>query len=185
MQLKKLLTLIARLIIGIFAFAYPFVVFFALRNDVAVKFIGLFLLAVIVVSFVRHRNKILLGLGLILCSLILFFNQDIFLKIYPVLMNCSIFAIFALSLQKTPLITQYAKRMNYDLNAKVIKYTRNATIAWAIFMGCNSLISLVTVFLSNKIWVLYNGFISYILIGIMMIGEYITRKWILHVESDK
>jgi uncharacterized membrane protein len=75
--------------------------------------------------------------------------------------------------------------MHHDLTDQEIKYTKNATLAWAIFMACNTIISFITLFLPMKIWVLYNGFISYILIGVMMISEYITRKWVLRVQSNK
>ena len=63
-----------------------------------------------------------------------------------------------------------------NLDKNQLTYTRKATVVWAIFMFFNTVISLITVFLSTKIWVLYNGFISYILIGIMMTTEYIIRK---------
>ncbi len=185
MQLKRLLTLIIKIIISAFVIAYPFVVFFAFENGVAFRFIGLFLLAIVALSFIRNNNKVLFGLGLILCLLIMTFNTDIFLRLYPVLMNGAICAIFALSLNKTPLITKYALKMHHDLTDQEIKYTKNATLAWAIFMACNTIISFITLFLPMKIWVLYNGFISYILISVMMISEYITRKWVLRVQSNK
>ena len=181
MQLKKLLTPIIKIIIGALIIAYPFVVFFALRTGVAVRFVGLFLLAVVIMSFLRNKNRVLFGIGLLASFLIFIFNQDFFLKIYPVLMNGAICAMFAISLKGTPLITKYAKKMKYDLDADGIKYTKNATLAWAVFMACNTLISLATVFMPTNIWVLYNGFISYVLIGSMIIGEYVLRKWVLRV----
>ncbi|MBR0212160.1 MAG: hypothetical protein IJQ55_01000, partial [Alphaproteobacteria bacterium] len=98
------------------------------------KFIGLILLMAVVFSFVRNKNKYMFMLGLLLCFLVIFFNQEIFFKLYPVLMNASVCAIFALSLKKTPLITQFAKKMcNKPLNNNQITYTKHATIAWAVF----------------------------------------------------
>ncbi len=177
MQLKKSLMLVTRILSGAFAVIYPFVVFYALQQNVAFKFIGLILLLMVAFYFIINKNKILFVLGLILCFCIISFNQEIFLKLYPVLMNISICAIFALSLLKTPVITQFAQKMHKrQLNQKEKIYTRHVTVAWAVFMLCNTIISLVTVFLSNKIWVLYNGLISYILIGLMMLTEYIIRK---------
>ena len=185
MQLKKLLPPIIKIFIGALIVAYPFVVFFAFKTGVAVKFIGLFLLAIVILSFLRNKNRFLFGIGLFICFLILCFNQDIFIKIYPVLMNGAVCAMFALSLNKTPLITQYAQKMHQNLDERGTKYTKNVTLAWAVFMACNTLISLATVFMPMNIWVLYNGFISYILIGTMMVGEYILRKWVLRVQSNK
>ena len=177
MQLKKLLTQITKILIGIFVIAYPFMVFYALQQNVAIRFIGLVLLMVVIFSFMRNKNKYMLISGLFLCFLIILFNQEIFLKFYPVLMNTAVCTIFTLSLKKTPLITQFAQKMQKEpLNQEKLNYTRKATKAWAIFMFMNTVASLITVFLSDEIWAIYNGFISYILIGTMMLSEYIIRK---------
>ena len=177
MQLKKLLTIITKIFLGLFIIAYPFMIFYALQQNIAVKFIGIILLMAIVSSFIRNKNRYIFVSGLILCFFVVFFNQEIFLKLYPVLMNASVCAIFTLSLRKTPIITQFAQKMRKPpLDDEKIIYTRRATKAWAIFMFINMIISLTTVFLPNEIWVLYNGFISYVLIGIMMLSEYIIRK---------
>jgi len=177
MQLKKLLTIITKILFSIFVIAYPFMIFYALQQNIAVKFIGIILLMAVMFSFLRNKNKYIFVIGLILCFFGVFFNQEIFLKLYPVLMNASVCGIFALSLRKTPLITQFAQKMQKTpLYEYKLNYTKRATIAWAIFMFANTIISLITVFLSNEIWTLYNGFISYVLIGIMMLSEYIVRK---------
>ncbi len=185
MQLKKLLTLTAKIIFGGFAIAYPFIVFWALKKDIAIKFIGLVLLMSVIFSWTRSKNTILFILGLLLCSSIIFFNQEIFLKLYPVLMNAGVFALFALSLRKTPLVTQFAEKIHKTLDEQTINYTYRATYAWAIVMGINTIASLITVFLSDEIWVLYNGLISYIIIGATMLIEYIVRKKVSHDKSDK
>ena len=177
MQLKKLLTIITKIISSVIIVIYPFIIFYALKQNIAVRFLGLVLLAMIIVSFLRNKNTYLFVLGLTLALLVILFNQDIFLKFYPVLMNSAICAIFALSLRKTPLITQIAQKMQKTpLNKKTVEYTQKVTYAWTIFMFVNAINSLITVFLSNEIWALYNGFISYILIGTMMLVEYIIRK---------
>ena len=92
-------------------------------------------------------------------------------------MNAGIFSVFALSLKKVPLVTQIARKMTKgNLDDDQLAYTRLATIAWAIFMFCNTIASLITIFLPYEIWAIYNGFIAYILIGIMMAAEYTIRK---------
>ena len=177
MQLKKSLTIITKILLGIFVVIYPFVIFYALQQNIAIKFMGLVLLAVVIFSFLRNKNTYMFTAGLTLCFLIMLFNQEIFLKLYPVLMNACMCAIFALSLNKKPLITKFAEKLqSRPLNKHEVQYTTKATIAWVIFMAINTVVSFITVFLSNQIWVWYNGLISYILIGTMMLGEYIVRK---------
>ena len=179
MQLKKSLTIITRLIFGAFIVIYPFAVFWALNRGIAIRFIGLFVLAIVCASYIRNKNRIMFLFGTIIGFLILLSNHDLFVKLYPVLMNAGMCATFAISLTKTPLITMLAQKTQKKLNTKEKEYTRNLTLVWAVFMGINTVISLITVFLSNEIWVLYNGLISYILIGCMMGGEYIFRKILL------
>ena len=111
MQLKKLLTIITKIFFSVFVIAYPFVIFYTLQQNIAMKFIGLILLMAVVFSFVRNKNKYMFMLGLLLCFLVIFFNQEIFLKFYPVLMNAGVCSVFALSLRKTPVITQIAQKM--------------------------------------------------------------------------
>lgn len=185
MQLKKLLTQITKIIFGVFAVAYPFIVFWALKKDIALKFIGFVLLLSVIFSWTRSKNTILFILGLLLCLSIIFFNQEIFVKLYPVLMNTGVFALFAVSLKKTPLVTKFAEKMHKTMDEATIKYTRNATYAWAIVMGCNAVVSFITIFLSDEIWTLYNGLVSYMVIGTTMLIEYIIRKKVFHDKSDK
>ena len=51
--------------------------------------------------------------------------------------------------------------------------------------GALAVISCVTIFLSDEIWVLFNGLISYILIAIMMGIELLVRKKIAYVHRNK
>ena len=176
MLLKKSLIKIIK-IFGIgFTFLYPFAVFFALQRHITIRFFALLLVITAGVTFVRNKNiwifvcVLLFGIGLIV------FKDTIFLKLYPVLMNISVCLMFALSLRDTPLIEKFAKQFGYKLDEKQQKYTKQATHAWALFMFCLAVISFVTVFLSDEIWVRFNRLISYVLIGTMMFIEFIIRK---------
>ena len=185
MLLKKSLIKIIK-ILGIgFTILYPFIVFLALKKHVVVRFLGLLLLAAAGISFIRHKNiwificVLLFGAGLIV------FNDDIFLKLYPVLMNTSVCLMFALSLRDTPLVEKIAKKIGYSLDTQQKEYTRHVTCAWAIFMFLLAIVSFITVFLSDETWVLFNGLISYILIAIMMGVEFLVRKRFMNVRGNK
>ena len=161
--------------------AYPFVVLFALKERFSILFLGMFLALVVLLSFFYHRNKFLLGAGIVLCVLLFSCNNEIVLKFYPVLMNFGIWLMFASSLRNQPLLTKFAKKMGKDLSPCVISYTRHATLAWTIFMAVCTIVSAITVFCSDFIWGIYNGLISYCLIGMMMLVEYIVRKRVVRV----
>ena len=115
---------------------------------------------------------------LIMLFIIIVFHctQCNLLKYYPVLINCGLFLLFFISsFMKETIIQRFAKLMEPDIKPKELEYTRKLTYCWAIFTFCNFMISLYTVFLSEKIWALYNGCISYILVGGFFAIEYIIR----------
>lgn len=155
---------------------YPFLIFFALTHNISLKLISLIFLGVILLNYQRSRNKILLCIGMLMCCLLYCYKYTIFLKIYPVIMNFSIFVAFASSLKKKPLITVFAEKMKVRMTKEKLVYTRKVTKAWAYFMFVLSIFSLATVFMSDFVWMFFNGFISYVLIGCMFCVEWLIRK---------
>ncbi len=185
LQLKK--SLMKRIkpfyiLVGIILLSYPFIVFIALQQHISLRLMAFFLLGMALLNFVQTKQKLILLLICILSCLLFCFNNALFLKLYPVLMNALVGFSFAFSLYKTPLITVFAQKIGHTLSPKAIEYTRKATIAWTFFIFFNMFLSLTTVFMSDFVWSLYNGFISYLLIGMMFMGEYIVRKRRQHVN---
>ncbi|CDE89654.1 MAG: hypothetical protein BHW55_01685 [Candidatus Melainabacteria bacterium 35_41] len=115
---------------------------------------------------------------LITIFVIVFFHYSriYVLKFYPVITNSFIFIVFFSSLFcKETVIQKIAKKMDGELTDFSRNYTRNLTYVWCIFLFINLSISILTVFLPAKIWILYNGCISYIAIGLLFGVEYIVR----------
>ncbi|MGN0006216.1 MAG: hypothetical protein ACI37Z_09655 [Candidatus Gastranaerophilaceae bacterium] len=99
------------------------------------------------------------------------------LKIYPSLMNFLFFVIFFVSLfSEETVIQRIARKMDGKLEEPVLTYTKNLTYIWVIFLFVNFLISVISMFLSDNFWLLYNGVISYLLVGMMFVVEYPIRK---------
>ena len=108
--------------------------------------------------------------------IIFYFKRFFIIKIYPPTMNLFIFLIFFSSMFCNETIIQKMARMwEGNLEEKALIYTRKLTGIWCIFLFFNFLISLTTVFMSDKIWFIYNGFISYFLVGSLFIIEYCYR----------
>ena len=86
--------------------------------------------------------------------------------------------IFATTLIKPPsMIERFARLAEPDLPETGVVWTRKVTVVWCVFFALNALIALATVlFAPMKIWVLYNGVISYVLMGMLMLGEFLLRK---------
>ena len=121
-----------------------------------------------------------------ICVVMFFHYSKIYaLKLYPVIVNSFIFCVFFCSLFcEETVIQKIAKKMDGKLTDFSRKYTRNLTYVWCIFLFVNLLISIATVFMSAKIWELYNACISYLALGIMFGVEYIVRI-ILRAKYDK
>ena len=112
-----------------------------------------------------------------LCVVFLFhLKRIVFLKFYPPICNFFIFIVFFSSLfSKETIIQKFARAFGDKLEKSAWIYTRNLTYVWCIFLFFNFLISLWTIFLSDNIWIIYNGFVSYILIALLFGVEYIIR----------
>ena len=155
---------------------YPFAVFWSLERHLSMRFMVVILGIGVTAGFLKHGKKTVLLLGVLLCTALYVFNDIMFLKLYPVMMNALMCAAFWSSLYKKPLITVFAEKMHCVLDDDGLAYTRKVTVAWTAFMAANTVLSMVSVFLSDWLWTLYNGLISYILIGIMIVGEYLIRQ---------
>lgn len=126
------------------------------------------------------KNKKLLSLLPFLftiCLVVLFyFKRFVVIKFYPPIMNFSFFVLFFSSLfMKETIIQKMARVMKPDLEEIELKYTRNLTYVWCVCLFLNFSVSVLTIFLSDKIWLFYNGFLSYFFIGTIFIVEYIVR----------
>ncbi|WP_286303651.1 hypothetical protein [Methylophaga marina] len=70
----------------------------------------------------------------LLVSLVLFSETSTALKLYPVMINLSLFTVFVMSLYaKESVVEKLAKLREPDLPAEGIAYTRKVTIAWSVF----------------------------------------------------
>lgn len=155
---------------------YPALVAGALLYEVPISVCPLLLVFVAGTTAFGAKIRGVWIIALILAAALFFTAEPIFLKLYPVLMNTAVAGIFFSSLFKKPLIAVFAEKMGYVLDDAGHAYTHKATIAWGIFMSANALVSLGTVFTHLHFWAIYNGGISYLLIGLMMLGEYCVRR---------
>lgn len=122
----------------------------------------------------------------ILCFI---FNEKIFLKLYSVVISLTLLFIFASSLIFKPnIIFRFATLADRSIKGsnfekKVEAYCRKVTVTWCIFFVINGSIAAYTALhdfgsddLNDKIWSIYNGGISYVLMGLLFTVEFIIRK---------
>lgn len=108
----------------------------------------------------------------------LFAGDPAALYYYPVLINLLLLALFAASLIHPPSIIERLARLSEpDLPPEGQRYTKRVTLVWCVFFTLNAAASLATVLSgSAELWLLYNGFIAYILMGLLFAGEYLVRR---------
>lgn len=113
----------------------------------------------------------------ILVIFLFYFKRLVFFKFYPPFCNFFFFIVFFTSLfTKETAIQKIAKKIEGNLSDNLKNYTRKLTYVWCCFTFINFIISLLSCFISDKIWLLYNGFISYALMATLFLGELIYRK---------
>jgi len=162
------------------ALAYPFAVFLALSKGVSPKALSLLLVLTALLQFNAQKLKPLrnafLACAALLVSGLWFYSDDIFLKLYPVLISLSLLAVFAFSLKSPPSVAErFARLRHTDLPPRAIAYCKKVTLMWCCFFVINATIAFYTIFLSARAWMFYNGLMSYMLIGLIMAGEFVFR----------
>src|SRR5258706_7958258 len=105
-------------------------------------------------------------------------NVALPLKLYPVVVNLALLAVFAFSLVSPPsVIERLARLREPDLPPQAVRYTVQVTRVWCGFFTCNGLAALATaLWASDATWALYNGLIAYLLIGLLFAGEWLVRR---------
>jgi uncharacterized membrane protein len=100
---------------------------------------------------------------------------------YPVLVNAVLLAVFAWSVFHPPTVVErIARATKRDLPPQAVPYLRRVTIAWSIFFVCNGAAALFTATeTSFETWTLYNGFLAYVLIGLMFGAELLARQRVM------
>lgn len=119
-----------------------------------------------------------LGSTAMLVIVVIWANVSLPLKLYPVLVNATLFTVFAYSLIVPPTVVERMARLREpELPAQAVAYTRRVTQVWCGFFIVNGIVALFTaLYASSAVWWFYNGFLAYVLIGVLFAGEYCVRR---------
>lgn len=175
-----------QIVTAIVFIAYPFAIYFGITHW-GLSVIAPLVLVVFVLRLVLVQGKLremawllksvaLIGGLLALASWGL--KQTHWLLYYPVVVSLALLLFFAYSLfNPPPIIERLARLTEPELPPKAIVYTRRVTQIWCVFFLVNGSIALFTCLAGDiKLWTLYNGAISYLLIGILMSVEWLIRQ---------
>lgn len=169
-----------RILCSVILVLYPLIVFFALRSH-CFGYAAIVLMVCALVRATLSKSKI--DLAIAACAMLLglcsfCFDPAFFLKLYPVLVNAVMLILFAFSLRtERPMIERFARLRYKDLPEAGITHCRSATRWWCCFFVVNGALALDSVlFRSDEWWTLYNGCISYVLIAVMFLVEWLVRR---------
>ncbi|WP_077034416.1 hypothetical protein [Pelomonas sp. KK5] len=161
--------------------AYPLLVFLGLGHFEP-RWLALMLAALALLRALGSRNDRFwwwaAAAGLVLAAVSALANEALPLKLYPVLVNTVLLLVFGASLRHPPsMIERLARLREPALDARGVAYTRRVTQVWCGFFALNGSIALATALWgSDRSWALYNGLISYLLIGALFAGEWLVRR---------
>lgn len=172
-----------RILSAVLTVAYPFVVFFGL------KYWGLNALIILIVALCGLNCLLKPGrfpalfftVALILAAASFFTGVTLPLKLYPVAISATLLATFALSLfSKQSAIERIARIQDPNLPPEGVRYTRKLTLIWCAFFLINGCVALWTAVAADEaLWAIYNGFVSYLLIGLLLVGEWLFRRFVI------
>ena len=119
-------------------------------------------------------------------------GKEFFLKIYSVVINLTMLFVFGSTLFMPPnIIFRFATMSDKSIKGssfeqKVYKYCHKVTVIWCCFFILNGSAAALTTFAdkifglspeaARKVWAVYNGGISYVLMGALFVIEFIVRK---------
>ena len=181
------MNLTVKILAGILVVIYPFAIYFGMEYFEP-KYLAIILAVIVMTRFVSgllspgyESKQIRIGtaiLGLIIVGFAFAYNSIDSLKIYPLLINFTLLGVFGYSLFYPPsLIERLARLTNPELPDEAIAYTRKVTQIWCLFFFINGIVSFITAFYTSvEVWTLYNGLLSYLIMGSLFLGEFVYRK---------
>jgi uncharacterized membrane protein len=168
----------------VLSIAYPFIVYWGLQHYQAAKLLPLLLILLALRWLTGQRSaerRILIAILVSVLVIAVSWGYQLGLKFYPVMVNLGFLILFAGSLISPPSFVERLARMREpDLSPEGVAYTLKVTWMWSGFFLINGIIAAFTaLWASTELWTLYNGFIAYLLIGILAGGEWIVRRRVM------
>lgn len=186
---QKALALALGVVLAATAVLYPLVIYTLLTSNGNAKptwRLGWLLLPVgmSLVSALRARGswarRVIPPLATVVLVLVgLTLNSARPLLLVPVVINATLLVTFGSTLWSgPPLIERFARLQDADLTVPEVAWCRAWTIVWTAFFATNVVVaSTLGVTERLELWAVYNGLLTYIVMGGFFVGEYSIRKY--------
>lgn len=179
---------------GLFYLAYPLVVYLA-HTQLGARGVGGILLGLYGLSLLLrmrgsaadlwHVVRQHAGLAGLIVAAMLLGNRTLLLLL-PMLVSLYLLATFAWSLRRgPPMIERFARLVEDDLPDFTLPYCRKVTRIWCLFLAGNAAaVLLLAVAAPIAWWAIYTGALAYLLLGLLLAGEFLFRKWWFRYYGD-
>ncbi|OAM31506.1 MULTISPECIES: hypothetical protein [Eikenella] len=173
----------AKILLGLLSLLYPLLWYYGRGQGWFYPLAGLMLLLWLARAAMQRdpaQKRLSLLIAAFFAATLLFRRSDS-MYWYPVWVNGLLLFLFGLSLtQKQSAVERLARLQHPDLPPEGVAYTRRVTQIWCAFFALNGgTAALLALLGQHRWWALYTGIIAYILMGILMGGEFAYRKWVL------
>lgn len=130
-----------------------------------------------------QRGMSLLAAAFFVLVLLLRLPQTLYW--YPVWVNLLMLALFGGSLfARQTVVERLARLQKPDLPPQGVAYTRRVTQIWCVFFVINGSISAWLAWRQEaEWWAFYTGVLAYVLMGVLMGGEWLYRKCFIEKDS--
>ncbi len=162
---------------------YPYLVYKGIESGKAWIAPAIFSAIYLKQSFASKNIRIRIFKAMVAIGLLLgaYYLQTITAKVLPVLIQLMLMYFFGRTLfkDKGPSFIESFVRLEFpDFPPGISEYCRLLTIIWTAFFAINALICVgLALWGSDTVWALFNGIVIYIMIGVLVIGEYIYRHF--------
>ena len=162
---------------------YPYLVYLGIERGIAwlapAFFSAIYLWQAFTARTMQARmNRALIAIAFLLGA---YYLQSLTAKVMPVLIQLMLVYFFGRTLLKgrgPPLIERFVLLEFPQSPPSIIVYCHQLTIVWALFFAFNAVVcSALAIWGDVYWWALFNGMIVYLLIGVLMVGEYIYRHY--------
>jgi uncharacterized membrane protein len=105
-------------------------------------------------------------------------DSETLLRAYPIVVNAGMLTAFGATLcgAGPSMVEKLARLRRPELDADAIRYTRRVTQLWCAFFAMNAMVSAACAcWGSREQWAVYNGIVTYLLIGALIVGEFAWR----------
>ena len=120
-----------------------------------------------------------LGYSLLVVLLLVgaYWAEDYTARLIPSVVYVSLAALFGYTLQAPPSLCERLVRLQFpEFKPGIAEYLRQLTWVWTAFFVANAVIcALLPVIAGERAWVLYTGVVVYVLMALLVTGEYLYR----------